>query len=215
MRLTVPSFRVCSSPLLTLLPLSPPPYLPSSLTPVAFTPPTHRFNVASVFAVDMFLTSEDEVQDRITQTMAVVFESAYELGGNVSEMKRLTYAWRLRQKFVFNAWLFKLESDVLMMFITLLTMLSTISAVLYTYFGMNDDRGTVLFDSEEKQLLAMLILLRANLLLPLVATIFRGIYASVSPMLKYVALKNAAVQLESEIYMYRCVGACVLSAVLC
>lgn len=162
-----------------------------------------RFNTSSVFAVDMFLTSEDEVQDRITQTMAVVFESAYELGGNVSEQKRLTYAWRVRQKFVFNAFLFKLESDLLMIFITLLTMLSTISAVLYTWFGMTSNAGNSLFNSDEQQILAEMILLRANLLLPLLATILRGIYASVSPMLKYVALKNAAVQLESEIYCYR------------
>ena len=95
----------------------------------------------------------------------------------------------------------KLESDVLMCLITLFTMLSTISAVLYVWFGL--DASSRLFSNPGDATLATLILLRANLLLPLLATIVRGIFASVSPMLKYVSLKNAAVALESEIYMYR------------
>ena len=157
-----------------------------------------RFSEASVFIVDTFQTTEDDVQDRITQTMGVVFESAHELGGSVSEQKRLTYAWRLRHKFLFNANLFKLISDILMLAITLLTLSSTMSAVLYSFFTINPD---VLVPHEFQITQAWLNY--ANLILPLAATIFRGIYASVSPMLKYVALKNACVQVESEIYMYR------------
>ena len=157
-----------------------------------------RFSEASIFVVDTFQTTEDDVQDRITQTMGVVFESAHELGGSVSEQKRLTYAWRVRHKFLFNANIFKLISDVLMMLITLLTLSSTVSAVLYSYFLINPN---VL--SASAYTIAQRYLLIFNLVLPLAATIVRGIYASVSPMLKYVALKNACVQVESEIYMYR------------
>lgn len=157
-----------------------------------------RFSEASIFVVDTFQTTEDDVQDRITQTMGVVFESAHELGGSVSEQKRLTYAWRVRHKFLYNANIFKLISDVLMMLITLLTLSSTVSAVLYSYFLINPN---VL--SASAYTIAQRYLLIFNLVLPLAATIVRGIYASVSPMLKYVALKNACVQVESEIYMYR------------
>jgi hypothetical protein len=41
----------------------------------------------SVFIVDLFKIAEDEVQDRITQTMAVVTEAHYELGALASEQK--------------------------------------------------------------------------------------------------------------------------------
>ena len=46
-----------------------------------------RFNPMSVFIVDLFKIAEDEVQDRITQTMAVVTEAHYELGALASEQK--------------------------------------------------------------------------------------------------------------------------------
>ena len=157
-----------------------------------------RFSEASVFVVDTFVTTEDDVQDRITQTMAVVFESAHELGGSVSEQKRLTYAWRVRHKFLFNANLYKFISDLLYMMITMLTMLCTMSAVVYSYFQIYPNSL-----SADMYTKVTLYLGAFNLVLPLVATIVRGIYASVSPLLKYVALKNACVQVEGEIYMYR------------
>jgi hypothetical protein len=156
-----------------------------------------RFSEASIFIVDTFHTTEDDVQDRITQTMGVVFESAHELGGSVSEQKRLTYAWRLRHKFLYNANIYKFISDVLMILITLLGFASVLSAVLYSAFAINPNWNSVSFDQTQ------MILQFGNLLLPLLATIVRGIFASVSPMLKYVALQNACVQVESEIYMYR------------
>jgi hypothetical protein len=40
----------------------------------------HRFDPSSVFIVDLFHTSGDELQDKITQTMAVVFSPPHELG---------------------------------------------------------------------------------------------------------------------------------------
>lgn len=157
-----------------------------------------RFSEASVFVVDTFLTTEDDVQDRITQTMGVVFESAHELGGSISEQKRLTYAWRVRHKFLFNANLYKFISDLLYLLITLLTMFCTMSAVIYSYIQIYPDQLTSSMYANTEVYLAAL-----NLVLPLVTTIVRGIYASVSPLLKYVALKNACVQVEGEIYMYR------------
>lgn len=48
---------------------------------------SERFNPMSVFIVDLFKIAEDEVQDRITQTMAVVTEAHYELGALASEQK--------------------------------------------------------------------------------------------------------------------------------
>lgn len=160
-----------------------------------------RHNPQSVFIVDLFATVEDDVQDRITQTMAVVFEAEHELGGQVSETKRLTYAWRTRHKFVYNAFFFKWLSDVMMLVMTLLILCSTGSAVIFTFFELNpqlphDDVG------ENRKIIKWL--LTANLLLPLIATVIRGIFASVSPNLKYIALKNASVRVEAEIYMYRC-----------
>jgi len=47
-------------------------------------------------------------------------------------------------------------------------------------------------------------LLKGNLVLPLIATIIRGVINILNPMAKFVALKNAAVRVETEIYMYRC-----------
>lgn len=87
-----------------------------------------------------------------------------------------------------------------MILITLVTMSATISAVLYTFLTL--DFYNPIKDANNKNL-ALTILLNANLLLPLVATVFRGLYSSLTPNLKYVALKNAAMEIESEIYLYR------------
>lgn len=87
-----------------------------------------------------------------------------------------------------------------MILITLITMSATVSAVLYTFLTL--DFYTPIKD-EAKKSMALTILLNANLLLPLVATVFRGLYSSLTPNLKYVALKNAAMEIESEIYCYR------------
>jgi hypothetical protein len=47
-------------------------------------------------------------------------------------------------------------------------------------------------------------LLKGNLVLPLIATIIRGVINILNPFTKYVALQNAAVNIEAEIYLYRC-----------
>lgn len=163
-----------------------------------------RFNPQSVFIVDMFSTTEDDVQDQITKTMAVVFEAEYELGGLESERKRLSYAWRIRAKFIFNAGIFKILSDALMLLIICFTMGATVSAVLYSYFSLNPKpfpRTPPGNPYDYEWCLAFLA--NANLLLPLIATVIRGIYSAVNPYNKYAALKNASVMIETEIFMYR------------
>ena len=46
-------------------------------------------------------------------------------------------------------------------------------------------------------------MLKLNLILPLLATVFRGIAASLNPLAKWSVLKTSAFRIESEIYMYR------------
>ena len=62
-----------------------------------------RHNRSSMFVIDMFETTEDDVQDLLTQTIKVVFAGEYELGGVVAEQKRISYALRLRHQFLYNA----------------------------------------------------------------------------------------------------------------
>lgn len=59
-----------------------------------------KFEEDSMLIVDMFSTTEDELQDKLTQTMGVVFAPQHEVGGHLSESKRLTFAWRTRAKYV-------------------------------------------------------------------------------------------------------------------
>jgi hypothetical protein len=97
-----------------------------------------QFNEDSVFIVDMFSTTEDELQDRLTQTMGVVFGPQHEVGGHMSESKRLTFAWRTRAKYLLNARSFKMKSDILNALLVLFTLLSTVSAVVYTFLYYNE-----------------------------------------------------------------------------
>jgi hypothetical protein len=92
-----------------------------------------RFDPRSVYVVDMFRTSGDELQDRITQTMSVVFAPPHELGGTAAEAKRLSYAWQMRLQCAFNAKRFKWQSDVLNFLLILFVLLATLSAVWLTY----------------------------------------------------------------------------------
>jgi hypothetical protein len=116
----------------------------------------------------------------------------------MSESKRLTFAWRTRAKYLLNARSFKMKSDILNALLVLFTLLSTVSAVVYTFLyynehiELNGTRGYV-----------VPMLLKANLLLPLVATLLRGMISVFNPTMKYMALKNAAAKVEMEIYQYR------------
>ena len=189
-----------------------------------------KFNEDSIFVVDMFSTTEDELQDKLTQTMGVVFAPQHEVGGHMSESKRLTFAWRTRAKYVsaivitchifvaFHVFLllsnymyiscwqlqllnsrnYKFKSDVLEALLVIFTFLSTVSAVVYTFFFYNEH-----FELRGSRSLILASMLKANLLLPLVATFLRGIISVFNPTVKYIALKNAAVKVEAEIYEYR------------
>ena len=154
-----------------------------------------RFNETSVYVLDMFKDSEDDMQDYLTRTMAVAFEGTNELGDTSADNKRLTYAWRLRYKLLWNSKRFKFMSDVLMLLFIFFNLSSTLSAVMYVYFSQINK--SIISHAEDN------MLLNANLLLPLVSTILRGILSVLSPTNKYHILKDAASQIESEIYMYR------------
>lgn len=161
-----------------------------------------RYNPASVLQIDMFNTSEEKLQDQLTKTMSVVFEGVVELGGASAESRRLTYAWRMRHLFAYNASRQKLLSDILQALIILFSLISTITAVSYTYMNSQDcslSTGSF-FSSSNKSYQSLLML---NLLLPLTVTILRGFFASLDPLTKYAILKMAAIRIESEIYMYR------------
>lgn len=158
-----------------------------------------NFNETSVYVLDMFEQTEDEIQDYLTQTMAVAFEGAQESGGASTDQKRLTYAWRLRHKLLYNADKFAAQSDFLMFWFIFFTLLSTWVAVVYTYFQLS--KSSIVSESMDK--LINDLLLKANLLAPLIATIIRGIFSILNPQVKNNALRDAAATIEAEIYMYR------------
>lgn len=160
-----------------------------------------RFNETSVCILDMFKHTEDDLQDSLTQTLAVAFEGVNALGDLTADNKRLTYAWRLRYKLMHNARKFHFQSNTLMFWFVLFTLFSTWVAVLYTF--VQTSGNTIKLLTPGRLRLVKEVLLKANLLLPLVATIIRGIFSILSPLNKYNVLKDAAAQIESEIYMYR------------
>jgi hypothetical protein len=84
-----------------------------------------RFNETSVFVLDMFKHTEDDMQDFLTQTLAIAFEGGNALGDVSADNKRLTYAWRLRYKLLYNASRFHFQSDILMLLFILFTLFST------------------------------------------------------------------------------------------
>lgn len=160
-----------------------------------------RFNETSVFLLDMFKHTDEDMQDYLTQTLAVAFEGVNALGDLTADNKRLTYAWRLRYKLLYNAKKFHSNSNFLMFWFVMFTLFSTWVAVLYTFVEARGDSLERL-DYNTLQLVKR-VLLKANLLLPLIATIIRGIFSILSPFNKYNVLKDAAAQIETEIYMYR------------
>jgi hypothetical protein len=158
-----------------------------------------RYNPASVLQIDMFNTSEEKLQDQLTKTMSVVFEGVAEMGGQSAENRRLTYAWRLRHLMDYNAHRQKLMADVLYILVLVFTFLTTVAAIVYGfYYAQVDSCG-----NNDELKLPLAILGKLNLLLPLVATILRGILAALNPMAKYSVLKLASIKIESEIYLYR------------
>ena len=168
-----------------------------------------RYNKQSVFCIDMFETPEDEVQDRLTLTVGVVSGGDYELGGVASEQKRISYAWRCRQKFLYNAFIYLVIADMLQILLALFILFSTLAATFYTFTAFafyNPDRFPPglkpLSASKYKDVMTPLLLI--NIVVPLIGTVIRGITAAISPYMKYVALTNACVRIEGEVYTFRC-----------
>lgn len=161
-----------------------------------------RFNETSVFVLDMFKHSEEDLQDYLTQTLAVAFEGSGASGELSADNKRLTYAWKLRYKLLHNAHRFQWQSDVLMFWFTFFTLCATWTAVLYTFMILRGDSLNSHITTERKDMI-LEILLKSNLLLPLVAALFRSVFSILNPENKFNILRDAAAKIESEIYLYR------------
>lgn len=157
-----------------------------------------RYNPSTILRIDMFRTSEERLQDQLTKTMAVVFEGVAELGGQSAETRRLTYAWRLTHNLAYNAKWQRRIADIMNAMMILITVAATCTAVLYTFLQQTTNAERNMW-----RILALDVLLKLNLLLPLAGTITRGFYAALNPLSKWSALSVAKVMVESEIYMYR------------
>jgi hypothetical protein len=159
-----------------------------------------NYNSSSVLVIDMFNISEDKLQDQLTKTMSVAFEGVSDLGGQGSEVKRLTYAWRLRHNLVYNASKQKMLSHILNIATIVLTLLSVFQATIITYMEVNPPS---VYDDPDVKSRITSIMYTINLVLPLGITFLRGIQAALNPMRKWAAMKQAAVKVEREIYYYR------------
>ena len=159
-----------------------------------------RFNPDSVLLIDMFNTSEDKMQDKLTKAMSTVFEGVVEMGGSSSDSKRIVYAWQLRLLLFYNARIQRQYSDVLWAGIVLFTMGATIAPVTYEYISPSNCQNPT--DNGQNPA-ASNALLKLCLCLPLVATVLRGAFSLLNPEAKWAALQSAALSVESEIYMYR------------
>ena len=145
----------------------------------------------------MFSTSEEKLQDQLTRTMSVVFEGVGELGGQVAEDRRLTYAWHLRHVLKYNSEIHEQRADILRIFIIFFTLAAVTASVLFSYY----DSTTYTEANDVHQQLD--ILTKLTLILPLIITVLRGINAALSPDDKSMMLRVASIRVESEIYMYR------------
>ena len=170
-----------------------------------------RFNQSSLLIIDMWDDTIESLQDSLTKSMSSISELNMDRGG---EEKRLSYAWKLRQLFMHNAVLQKFYADTLNFFVIVLSLSTTIVAVIYTFVSSSpvssssglfaDAVGFSGFTSAKNQERAFSTILALNICLPLIITVLRGLIAAFEPQVKYHQLHMAAVKLESEIYMYRC-----------
>ena len=133
-------------------------------------------------------------RDRCTQS--VVFEGVGELGGQAAEDRRLTYAWRLRHLLRYNSGIQNKRADVLRFLIIFFTLAAVCASVLFSYYAPCDANSS---NDDMK----INVLSRLNLILPLIITVLRGIFAALGPSSKALVLEVASIRIESEIYMYR------------
>jgi hypothetical protein len=83
--------------------------------------------------------------------------------------------------------------------LTLFTLLATWTAVVYTFF---ESRQAPRIDSVTDETIKY-VMLQCNLIMPLLATVVKGILSILNPLSKSNALKDAAASIESEVYLYR------------
>jgi hypothetical protein len=142
----------------------------------------------------MFNFSEDKIHDHVAKTMSIVFE-----GGQSAESRRITYAWRLRHLLLYNANRQETIANTLQLLYLIFALLSTVAAVMYIYFSwINIEVKSFYSGSMGMHALSLL-----TLLLPLCATILRGIYTIMNPATKKATLRRGALRVECEIYLYR------------
>jgi len=119
----------------------------------------------------------------------------------------LTYAWRLRQLLAFNALRQRFLADILEFLAILFTFCSTLAATIYIYFSTavvcGPDAISDISDVCHLSDNVFDVVLNLNLILPLLATVIRGISSSLNPLAKWGILKISAIKIESEIYCYR------------
>ena len=120
---------------------------------------------------------EQELKDQILRAMTVSW----------GDRKRITYAWRLRHLFKYNADRQRFAADALMLLIILFTVLATACSVIYTHFS-TDDNARLLPEYGRQALIKL------NIILPVVVTVLQGVYAYLDPTLKYRLFKNAAIR---------------------
>ena len=123
-----------------------------------------RYDPSSVLQIDMFNTSEEKLQDQLTRTMSVVFEGVGELGGQVADDRRLTYAWRLRHLLKYNSQIHARRADILRVLIIIFTLAAVTASVLYSYYRMSENYASS----------QVAILSKLTLILPLIITVLRG-----------------------------------------
>ena len=125
----------------------------------------------------------------------MVFEGVGELGGQAAEDRRLTYAWRLRHLLRYNSNIQNKRADVLRFLIIFFTLSAVCASVLFSYYAP--------CDANSNDDMKINVLSRLNLILPLIITVLRGIFAALGPSSKALVLEVASIRIESEIYMYR------------
>lgn len=100
-----------------------------------------------------------------------------------------------RHLLLFNSKRQRLIATILQILIIMFTLFTVCVAVLYNYYSQRK--------TSSSQVSTIQVLLKLNLILPLVTTVFRGVNSAMSPSTKAVLLKKTSIKIESEIYMYR------------
>lgn len=117
---------------------------------------------------------------------------------------------RFRHLLSHNAQRQRIVADILEFLVIIFTLSATCAAVIYQFLTTSNacSSGEDDITDDSPQTCGIShdgrnALLKLNLILPLLATVFRGISASLNPLAKWGVLKVGAIRAEGEIYMYR------------